>query len=327
MTQPRENELTAVLGRSAFDAYPAGCDSERDRRRWAAFRAAYHAAQRLDATADFPLQLDLELNSHCQMRCSFCIHGQTTVKKQALPKALFLRAIDEGRDHGLCSVKFNYINEPLLNPDLVEQVLYARSRGVLNTYFATNGILLDETISARLIDARLSKVMVSLDATTPGTFKRMRNSDRFDLIQRNVAGLLETRRRLGAWWPIVRVNFLRTRINGHEADDFRARWEGVADSVGFQSQVGLPGVEDELEGAGHRRAFRCSFPSKQLVIDSSGDILPCCTFSGRSMPLGNLADMTLSEAWASKKMRDLRQLHRSGSGLSNPICAHCISGK
>ncbi len=122
------------------------------------------------------------------------------------------------------------------------------------------------------------------------------------------------------------MNFLRTKTNVHEAEAFVAKWRGVADAVGFQTQVRRPGVDDDLLRAleEDEGPFRCSFPSKLLVVDSGGDILPCCTFNGRSMPIGNVSTMTLAEAWNASPMTNLRKLHVIGEGLSNPVCAHCI---
>lgn len=323
----RPAELTAVEGRNRFDDLP-GCAAESDRPRWEEFRRRYHAAQDLDAPADFPLQLDFELNSHCQMRCAFCVHGQETVKKRLLSFETFARVIDEGAEHGLCSIKLNYINEPLLRPDLERFVEYARSRGVLNVYFATNGLLLTRERSETLIDAGVAKVMVSLDATSPETFSLMRRSTRLGDIEENIRGLLAVRERRGVSYPLLRVNFLRTSTNAHEADAFLRRWNGVADMVGFQRQVRLPGVDDDLAGAlplGDG-PFRCSFPAKLMVVDVDGQILPCCTFSGRSLAVGNVAEMTVGEAWRGMRRRHLYVTHVNGKGLTNPECAHCVGG-
>jgi radical SAM protein with 4Fe4S-binding SPASM domain len=327
LNTPRTNELTAVLDREKFDQFPNGVITDRDKNRWKQFRSAYHKAQQLGDFTDFPLQLDFELNSTCQMKCRFCTHGQDRVPKVLLSFDNFKRAIDEGSRHGLCSIKMNYINEPLLNRDLHEYVAYARSRGVLNVYFATNGILLTQPIAQKLITAGVSKIMVSLDAVTPETFKLMRDSDQFDEIVQNIRNFIDLRNSLGLTHPLVRVNFLRTTVNAHEAESFVKQWTGVADTIGLQVQVGLPGVDDEFfDTKNLTNSFRCSFPFKLLVIDSGGNILPCCTFSGREMPLGHIQTMTLEGAWKSSQMSHLKTLHRKGDYALNPVCAHCING-
>jgi len=327
-SKSRDSELTAVHNRSGFDAVPGNVTDPKDIERWHDFRAKYHAAHRLEKHFDFPLQLDFELNSTCQMKCSFCLHGIQKVQKKLLTFDLFQQAIDEGSKHGLCSIKLNYINEPLLLKDLERYVRYARYKGVLNVYFATNGLLLSEQRAAQLIEVGVTKIMVSLDAVTAETFERMRHNKRFDDIVANVEGLIRLRNRMGVTWPLVRVNFVKTPLNYHEADAFIDKWTGVADMIGFQDQVGIPGVDTEMLTADTGRKplddFRCSFPYKMIVIDSDGNLLPCCTFSGRQLALGNLRDLSIKAAWDSIGMRALKQLHFKAEGRKSEVCAHCI---
>lgn len=326
--KPRPSELTATLGRELFDACPDDVTDPSDRLRWDRFVASYHLAHQLISPA-FPVQLDFELNSTCQLACAFCTHGVMKVPKRLLSFDLFKAAIDEGAAHGLVSIKLNYINEPLLRRDLEDFIRYARSKGVLNVYFATNGLLLTRARSRSLIDAGVTKILISIDAVEPETYRTMRGGDYLATVEKNIRGFIEERDALGLRFPLVRVNFLRTELNVDEADRFLERWEGVADMVGYQTQVSVPGsggeplrADEDLSGP-----FRCSFPSKLLVIDSEGQILPCCTFSGRSMPLGKLGEVSLSKAWDSFAMNKLRRLHQEGRGLEDPICSFCITGE
>jgi radical SAM protein with 4Fe4S-binding SPASM domain len=329
----RPNEMTVVTDQERFEAPPGDVTGAADVARWAAFRAAYHRAQACE-DGDFPLQLDFGLHASCNFRCPLCVHGGVARPPESfLPFETAQRVIDEASEYGLCSVKLNYINEPLQYPDTLLRVArYAKKRGVLNTYFATNGLALPTSIGLHLIDARVSKVMVSIDATTPETFYAMRRSNRFFTVVAHVEELLNLRTRLRVTWPLVRVNFLKTNVNMHEADAFLARWRGVADSVAFLSRVGVPGVENDFALSDQRLdrnfdEFHCALPFKLMVVDADGSILPCCTFGGRSMPLGRTPEMTIREAWTNPKMSALRALHQRGGFRENPVCAHCVGAK
>jgi radical SAM protein with 4Fe4S-binding SPASM domain len=197
----------------------------------------------------------------------------------------------------------------------------------LNVFIATNGSLLDEEMAHRLIDVRLSKIMISLDATTAETYRKMRNSVAFEKVKKNILGLLELRSRLGVDFPLVRVNFLRTALNAHEADDFLSFWKDKVDMVGFQDQLGIPGVESSWLATSDRSAFRnfrCSFPFKHIVVATDGRLLPCCTFSGEKHSLGNIKTLSIREAWTGAYIESLRALHREGKYKENPVCSHCV---
>ena len=250
-------------------------------------------------------------------------------EKEELGWGAYKAVIDEGKANGLVSVKLNYINEPLMRADIDEHIAYAKGSGVLNVYFATNGILLTEEMGRRLIESGLTKLMVSIDAASAYTYKLIRRSNRYEEVVRNIEAFLALRERMGAALPLVRVNFLQTALNAHEAEAFVRRWDGVADMIGFQQQVRVPGDDDPLYVVNGRAdpgwGFRCSFPYKLLVVGADGAILPCCTFSGRLMALGNIREMTIGEAWRSERMERLRRLHASGRYMDNPICRRCVS--
>lgn len=336
--QSRSNELTAIIGREHFEKVPGDVTGERDKRRWREFREKYHAASQDLSWHEFPVQLDFELNTHCNLQCAFCLHGQETIKKNLLGFDRYKKVIDEASEYGLVSIKMNYINEPLLLDDLPRYVDYAKRNGILNVYFATNGTMLDEEWANALIDCGVSKIMISLDAATKETYDYMRGRGRlFPKVEENIRRLVAIRDQRGLDWPKVRVNFLKTKDNIHEADRFIQKWEDTVEMIGFQDLVALPDEQtgeesiptgdDDLPMYTNRLdSFKCSFPFKLMVVDGYGQILPCCTFSGREMPLGEVDNMSLKEAWDSKQMHQLKTLHENGNYEENSVCKHCIQG-
>lgn len=319
----RENELTAVLNRNLFDLVPGHVTDPADIARWKQFRINYNKASNLQ-DFDFPLQIDFELSSQCNMKCSFCLHGAENVPRAELAFESFKKIIDEGEKYGLCSIKMNVINEPLLCKEMPKFIEYARAHGVLNVYFATNGSLMNKRWAEELIRVKVSKVMISLDAVTPETFWKMRNSKHLEKIVKNIKYLIALRKFRQVSYPLIRVNFLETDLNSHEAQDFIDYWSDKVDMIGFQERVGVPGVDDPMEH--DKKDFKCSFPFKQVAISAAGQIMPCCTFNGRDIPIGNISRNTIKEAWDSAKMRHLKDVQRRGEYRQIRACKHCIDG-
>ena len=65
--------------------------------------------------------------------------------------------IDYSVERGTKAIKLNYINEPLIRNDILKFIEYAKSKGILDIYFSTNGILLKEEISRNLINSGLTE--------------------------------------------------------------------------------------------------------------------------------------------------------------------------
>jgi radical SAM protein with 4Fe4S-binding SPASM domain len=327
----KSTELTGIIGRERFDALGAVVGENA----WREYRELYESAAALKIVTDYPLQIDFELNASCNLKCPMCPISAESPKGKGrstwFPIELFREIVADGVTRGLRAIKLNYINEPLIRKDLPEFVKFARRAGVLDVYLSTNGMLLDEEMGARLIDAGLTRIQISLDANTPETYDRVRPGGNLGKVTRNVKQLIAKRRALARVAPLIRVNFVRTDLNERELDDFVAFWRSQVDMIGIQEYIkppkasGAPGSRTTQD----KRAtgFHCSFSYKQLVINNERNILPCCTFWGEHLVVGKCTGAeSVVAAWRSMKMNDLRRIHAAGHYWENEACRQCIEG-
>lgn len=318
----RQNELSPVIHRNLFEQCPPNVDPKK----WETFRNNYNKAKDLHIN-DAPAQIDIELNSACNMKCSFCIQSVRDLGKYKLGFECFTKLIDEAIENGTTSLKLNYMNEPLILQDLERYIEYAKEKGMINIFFSTNGVMLTEKRAKTLIESGLTKIFVSLDAIDAETFKAQRNSKHFDKIVKNVLRFIELRNEMNLQYPLVRVNFLKNKVNEHQEKEFIRFWKHKADMIIIQEMNELIDSESGMFIETDKSDYKCSFPFKQLAVDARGRILPCCCMNGTELQLGDVKTMTLKEAWNSKKMRDLRKLHKNGDFRENPVCRRCITGK
>lgn len=72
---------------------------------------------------------------------------------------------------------------------------------------------------------------------------------------------------------------------------------------------------------------RCAYPWQQLIIDLTGEVVPCCFWSGYGnggKPLGNTNTNTIDEIWNGEGYRDLRARVASGDLEGHP-CGSCMA--
>ena len=292
---------------------------------WDDYISTQHDAESFQRTPDTPLQVDFELNGSCNMACPFCIHGSGGGRTRAnLTLDQYKALIDEAAANGTRSIKLNYINEPLLRQDLEESIRYAKQAGILNIYFVTNGSLLFPSRRKSLLASGVTKIFVSIDANTADTYNKQRNNGKFQTVVDNVKALVEERNALGQAFPVVRVSFLKNQLNVHEADDFYNAWKDIVDVVTFQTMNEVPGKNTGLTLKSNDAPKPCSFPNKQLVVDSEGDILPCCKLYGKELAIGNIKDLTLQQAWDHPKMQSLRHAHKTETWNTIDACSKCL---
>lgn len=310
-----------IRNRDALYAIPPDADPIA----WDDYISTQHDAENFSHTPSVPLQIDFELNGSCNMACPFCIHGMGGGRTRSnLTLDQYKKLIDEAAQAGTKSIKLNYINEPLLRKDLEEAIHYAKAQGILNVYFVTNGSLLFPARRKSLLASGVTKIFCSIDANTAETYNKQRRNGFFETVVANVKALVAERNELGQKFPVVRVSFLKNQINQHEADDFYDAWKDIVDVVTFQTMNEVPGAETGLILQQKEEPKPCSFPNKQLVIDSEGDILPCCKLYGKELAIGNIADLTLQQAWNHPKMIALRTAHQEGSWRQIDACRRCL---
>ena len=68
--------------------------------------------------------------------------------------------------------------------------------------------------------------------------------------------------------------------------------------------------------------FQCVNPFRTLLISYEGVIYPCASDYCYHMPVGNIMDMTIEEAWNSKLMTELRESMLNKS--LGKICKNCV---
>jgi hypothetical protein len=235
--------------------------------------------------------------------------------------------IDEGAENGQASLGFGGLWEPLTSKDLPEIVAYGREKGLSEAMFNTNGLLLGETVAKELIQAGLTRIMVSLDAVTPATYAAMRPGSDLGLVEENILTLLALRRAAGSRLPLVRLSFCLTKINQAELPAFLGRWQNKADFFSIQSYGRFddeaPPLFPDDPSSPAPPSGRCAQPFKRLMVRHDSSVLPCCDLSGLGLTLGQ-AGQGLQAIWDGPKISSLRDsLQKSPFGALPPACQKC----
>ena len=175
----------------------------------------------------------------------------------------------------------------------------------------------------------MTRIQISIDATTQETYDKVRPGGDYNKIVKNVHNFIKLRENLNNNLPLVRVNFVKTELNHKELNDFINLWKDKVDMIGIQEFVKPTKVSKKITGKRQKRdkKFQCSFPFKQLVINNERKVLPCCTFWGEELELNEInRPEDLLKAWNSDKMKYLREKHLEGNYQDIPQCNKCING-
>jgi len=279
-------------------------------------RVNWDMAPKNRIVSPFPLHVDIETASTCNMDCPMCYRKGLKHTGQMEPK-LFRRIVNECEKHGVFSVRLSWRGETLTHPKIKELIEYA-CRRIPNVSFLTNAFYIDKGMAKTFIDSGVSYVAVSFDGIgkvyekvrAPAKFQE--NQDRLALLrkQREKAGTTRPQIRLCTIWPAIK-------------DDPKAYSEAmtpVSDYIVCNPYINFAGPM-EL-----KPDFICQYPWERLVVAYNGDTQCCTGWNATDIILGNVKDLRLKDMWLSEKMNMIRERHASGHRLELESCSECRHG-
>jgi len=291
------------------------------------YRKLWHSLPKQHKVSDFPLHLDIENSSVCNLSCRMCARSHMRLGNHYMSFSLFKSIFDFGIPK---SIKLNYRNEPLTHPRVAEMVEYAKNLGVIEVMFNTNGTLLTESLVHDLIAAGLDKIIFSIDSHDPETYKEIRGVDLNDVL-RNIKLLLSIRDSCDSCdsYPVIRVQKVRLPNLEHENKSYLEFFRDLGvDHVAF---VPFRNRSPYLLSLGKYYHSRPEFPCPQiwqrLVITYEGKVLMCCGDLYERNPLGYVPDMHIPSIWRGDKLEQFRNLHIKGESHMIPSCRPCEVNK
>lgn len=283
------------------------------------YRNKWDAATELREIPETPLYIILETNSYCNMKCKMCTRNFfSTEKKINISEEIVDRIVQQCKQYKVPSVFIGAAAECLINPDIKEILRKMKSINNLDCFLITNGYNLDEDMANFLIDIQFERVYVSLDAAREETYRKIRGCD-LKRVEDNVNRLLQCREERGSVLPLVRVSFVMQEENQEEQEEFFDKWKDKVDIIDYQYLIDYKDL-DKLDEPDKlpETDFQCVNPFRMLVIDYEGNIFPCSSDYAYHMPVGNIMQMSITEAWNSEQMTTLRT-----SILNNSLCKVC----
>jgi MoaA/NifB/PqqE/SkfB family radical SAM enzyme len=162
----------------------------------------YNVAAMLAAPPDRFDTLRVDSNNDCNVQCVYCHNHRSPdmVSRGDLLRFLNDRVIE------LRTFQMGCVMEPTLDPrlcDLLLDVSASRSKPQRSFVLQTNGILLHQHEPAKMRDAGLTHLAVSIDAADPQIHKALRGGTSLSKVVRNLERLMPA-------CPLLQVGFITT---------------------------------------------------------------------------------------------------------------------
>ncbi|CAB5083914.1 hypothetical protein D3OALGA1CA_422 [Olavius algarvensis associated proteobacterium Delta 3] len=290
------------------------------------YRNLWDLVARKPFLTGFPLHLDVELTSRCNLRCEMCFQRHLEERRSDMPLATFKKLVDEGAREGLCAMKLQSRGESLLHRDLVECLAYAKEKGILDVHITTNGLLLKEPMIRDLVEAGLDLLILSVDPFHQEASGKSRK-EYIEFIQRVIRIVHEERKRVRESRLKIRIqtcveDYAPENIKDLETENRRLFPE--ADLVLINPVYSSHEDAPHLSELGRYRFHPCSYLWQRLTIYADGQVTTCSRdYNCKFNRIGSVDVSSIRELWHSPVMRDLRARHLTGRRREFHICGIC----
>ena len=273
----------------------------------------------------------IEVFGGCNYTCAMCPQsnpgrGKEWTRKMPLP--LFEKILDQLPGKPIVNLEGS--GEPTMAKDLPMYIRACTKRG-LKSYIYTNGFRLRGDFMRECVDAGLTYARFSVIGYDPETYKKWMDSDNFDAVMENIAGI----QAYGGTQISTYHLILNDQDIAGEIEKYRKNVIDRHNTIGYIWKMHNwsgnydPGYERKNDD---RRT--CGRPfSPEIVIRAGGNdghraaVTPCCQTLGppneTKSVLGHLDSQSLEEVWNGELYNELRKNHKEKNFDAIDYCKDC----
>ncbi len=270
----------------------------------------------------YPNTVILELVNRCNLECVMCHQEwRNDATKHTLSENDLDKIFDSFKKNKLNSLMLS-ISEPLLYKNIDKVFKRAEDAEIMDLFLFTNGTLLNEKNSKKILESSVTRLFVSVDAFSTETYEKVRipvskniKTNRLKELEKNIKNFINMRNYYNKRFPLVRTSFVELGHNKHETEEFRKNWLNIVDSVEVQKEVSINAYSesskfklDELMSFSKPKSnnYNCRQPWSSMGIYADGTVTPCCNTFGRNLPIGNIKEDEIEKIWKNYKIKKIR---------------------
>lgn len=304
----------------------------------------YLQNERTDLSKVIPLKTPflvfVDPSSRCNFSCRFCPCGNAHRNlwregrtADIMPFALFCKIIDdlETFPDRIKTLRLYKDGEPLLNKNLPQMIRYARKKNFIDRIdFTTNASLLNRELSLNILDAGVTRIIVSVEALSEEGYKDISNV-RIDFRKYldNIAFLHDNSGDCTIFLKIGDVG-----LKASDKERFFELFGDICDEIAIESispswpDFDISDVKSEFNsniyGSEHlKELLVCPFIFYSICVNANGMISACFSDWNHKLLAGDVKRQSLEEVWNNDYMNQLRRMMLEGRRSEIDVCNHC----
>lgn len=272
--------------------------------------------------SDYPMLVDIELSSICNLRCPMCYTITDEFKKQVnatrMDWDLFVKIIDEigGR---VPAIRLSLRGEATLHQRFVEAVRYAKLKGIREISMLTHGGKLTKEFFIEIAEAGMDWITVSADGVGE-VYNSIRKPLRFEDLLNKLKDIKRVKEERGWHRPVIKIQGIWPAIRDNP-DEFYNVFADVSDLVAFNPLIDYLGKDRDVH---YMSDFTCPQQYQRLVIGADGRVMKCSNDEENKEVIGDIKEQSVHDVWHGEKMSKVREMHLRTQGFKeSDVCRRC----
>lgn len=281
---------------------------KKNRKDWEEFPKKFHVSY-------YPLLVDVELASICNLTCHFCYtildEWKLKVNAKLMEWALFTKIIDEIAGK-VFAIRLSFRGEATLHSKFVDAIKYAKDKGIKEVSFLTHGGSLSPRNFEKIMKAGADWITISFDGMGE-EYEKNRYPLKYDKMYERFKQMKEIKKRHNSVKPVIKIQTIWPAIQNC-ATEFYNEMSKVSDLVAFNPLIDFTHSTpyEEIEFV---KDFACPQPYQRLVIGADGTAMMCANDEENDHIIGDANKETIYEIWHGEKLNKVRELHKQKDGF------------
>lgn len=287
-----------------------------------AYRTNWEAYPQKKFVSEYPLLVDLELSSLCNLKCPMCYTISYEFKQKVntgyMNFELYKKVVDEIAGK-VPSLRLSLRGESTFHPKFTECITYAREKGIKEVSFLTNGSQLNRENFIRIMKAGATWITLSIDGLKE-EYERIRKPLKFEETLNRIKEIKRIKEEYQTHQPVIKIQGIWPSIrNNPEA--FYNTFAPYVDFIAFNPLIDFHrNPDDKL----FIEDYYCPMLYQRLVIGSDGQVMMCSNDENNLHVIGNVNTQSVFDIWHGEELNRIRELHKKPQGYREvDICRLC----
>jgi len=271
---------------------------------------------------DYPLLVDLELSSKCNLHCPMCYtiteEFLSKVDRKYMELPLYKKIIDEVAGK-VFAIRLSLRGESTLNRDFIEAIAYAKQKGIREVSTLTHGKKFTGEYLRKAVAAGIDWITISIDGTGE-TYNRIRHPLTWEDTLGRLKEIKALKDQLGTHKPVIKVQGIWPAIRENPTEYYNAL-QPYTDLIAYNPLIDYLHNDTQIV---YEENFACPQLYQRLVVGSDGRVMMCSNDEDTQHPVGDAYQQSIHEIWHGEAMNKVREIHSRQDGFKElGVCRNC----